>query len=115
MVDAPGARIVDAPGESLRRSRLLARYLVQRLRVFFKLPTRSSSQNRQIGSPRRPPKLLSPDFLMVDAPVARVYCQAFAFAFTRLHSLSLSIHRTRIERGGLSDPGERKSDMGVFV
>ena len=31
--------------------------------------------------------------------------QAFEFAFTRLHSLSLSIHRTRIEQSELSDPG----------
>ena len=34
---------------------------------------------------------------------------------SRLHFLSLSIHRTRIVQSGLSDPGERESDMGVFV
>ena len=48
-------------------------------------------------------------------PVAVNLREAFAFAFTRLHSLSLSIHRTRIEESGLSDPVGRKSDMGVFV
>ena len=51
----------------------------------------------------------------IEGAIGRREPQAFAFAFNPIHPLSLSIHRTRIERSGLSDPGGRKSDMVVFV